>query len=365
MEKLERWSAVVVQPKQFITGAKSDIKANLKRYCEIVDLASVAGASAKMPGTEKEIGPFAPVKLVAFPEFFISGWHLFADVEAHKRNILIEIPGEETEILGQHAKQNNIYIAGANLEYDSRFPDIILNCAFIIDPSGKVIHKYHKLTPAIHFELTTSPHDVFDRYIEVYGQDKSILETFFPVTDTPLGKMGTFICMDGHYPETSRALAMNGAEILIRPTAFPMPLVYEPFNTWEIENRMAAYANLAYVVAPNTGMMVGSSIPEYFVPGDSMVVDPNGMITLRLPFPGESFASSVIDIGALRARRADPSRNFPTQLRTEVYKEIYKDEVYPKNLLLEQPIKSLSEAGRRASKSVIEKFYAKGIYTAP
>lgn len=363
-EYIKCWSAAIVQP-EMINAASSvssrkDINANLARYCQFIDMVAAAGASAKMKGEES----FAPVKLVAFPEFFLQGWSVAADLEKHKKDILIEIPGEETEKLSQKAKANDVYIAGAALEYDSNFPNVIFNCAFIIDPSGKVIHKYRKLNVAIHFELSTSPFDVFDKYIEIYGAGKSVLETFCPVTETSLGKIGMFICMDGHYPEVARALVMNGAEILIRPTAFPEPLVYSPMDTWEIENRSAAYFNLAYVIAPNLGGSIGD-FPKNFCPGDSMIVDFNGVTIGRSPYPGETFFSAVINTELLRERRADPSRNFPSQLNAEIFREIYKDPIYPKNILLEKPIISLKETKRRASSPVINMFYKKGTYVKP
>jgi len=359
-EYYKRWSAAIVQPEHIGVTSRNEISINLEKYCRFIDMVAAAGASAKMKGEEG----FAPVKLVAFPEFFLQGWSFTADFEKHKKDILIEIPGEETERLGEKAKENGIYIAGAALEYDKNFPNTILNCGFLIGPSGDVIHKYHKFNVAIHFELSSSPFDVFDKYIEIYGENKSLLDTFFPVTDTPLGKIGMFICMDGHYPEVARALAMNGAEILIRPTAFPEPLVSPPMDTWEMENRSAAYFNLTYVIAPNTGAII-SDFPKYFCPGDSMVVDFNGMIIGRAPYPGETFFSSVINVQLLRERRADASRNFPSQLKTEVFREVYKDSIYPKNLLLEKPISSLKETGRRASTPVINQFYKKGIYVKP
>ena len=119
--------------------------------------------------------------LVAFPEFFLQGWTPSADLEKHEKDILIEIPGPEVAKLGEKAKEKGIYIAGAALEHDSNFPKVIFNCAFLIGPSGEVIHKHHKFTPASHFELSTSPFDVFDKYMDLYGRGKSVLDTFFPV----------------------------------------------------------------------------------------------------------------------------------------------------------------------------------------
>src|SRR4030042_3891132 len=135
-EYYKRWSAVVVQPEQINASSRKDINSNLEKYCRFIDMVAAAGASAKMKGEEG----FAPVKLVTFPEFFLQGWSLTADLEKHKRDILIEIPGEETKKLGEKAKANNVYIAGAALEYDNNFPEAIFNCGFIISPSGEIIH---------------------------------------------------------------------------------------------------------------------------------------------------------------------------------------------------------------------------------
>ena len=44
----------------------------------------------------------------------------------------------------------------------------------------------------------------------------------FPVVDTEIGRIGTIVCMEGSYPETARGLAMNGAEIMYRPS-YPEP----------------------------------------------------------------------------------------------------------------------------------------------
>jgi hypothetical protein len=68
------------------------------------------------------------------------------------------------------------------------------------------------ITPAAHWELSISPHDIYERYVEKHGDS---LSAFFPVTETEIGKIGTNICMDGHFPESARALGVQGAEVVI------------------------------------------------------------------------------------------------------------------------------------------------------
>ena len=353
MKSLSVYTACLIQPVHRFVLDRKEIGENLNRYLQLIEMALT------------RFGGWAPLKLIVFPEFFLQGWTARANMADYQKNILITLPGEETARLGEKAKKHEIFIAGAALEQDPLFPDLFFNTAFIISPSGEIIHKYRKINPALHAEMATSPHDVFDQYREVYGEGKGLMETFFPVTDTPIGKLGTFICMDGHFPETGRALALQGAEILLRPTAFPEPLVSPPMQTWELENRIRAYENLAYVLAPNTGGVITEETPTSICPGDSMIVDFNGAIVARAPYPGETIVSAVIHLEDLRRRRQDPQRNFLTQIRPELFRELYQRNIYPPNKFLRDPLLERKDLAKRGSKEVIEVFSTEGIYVKP
>lgn len=367
-----RYTAIIIQPEHYNAGNRKTLEKNLKRYLKLIDFACTsAGTTTAMSKRQS----YCPTKLIAFPEFFLQGLTTVADINKYKKDILITIPGEETERLGAKAKEYDLYICGAALERLDIFEDVVLNCAFIIGPDGRVIHKYHKFIPGIQWELSSSPHDIFDEYINQFGQGKSLLQTFFPVAETEIGNLGTFICMDGHFPEITRCLTFNGAEVLIRPTAFPEPITYEPRNWWEIENRARALENIAYVVAPNTGALINEAddeevrqtYPRAFFPGDSMIVDFEGQIIGRTQYPGESLCIGIIDIESLRERRCESARNFPTLLRTEPFAEAYGDPIYPANLFKKlrwRDFKALAE--RSPGKlGIIEKFFKKGIYKRP
>jgi len=367
-----RYTAIIIQPDHYNVWYRKTLEKNLKRYLDLIDFACT---SAGTTTAKSKSSAYAPVKLVSFPEFFLQGFTTVADIDKYKKDILITIPGEETERLGEKAKKYGIYICGAALETLEAFEGAILNCAFIIGPDGRVVHKYHKFTPAIQWELSTSPHDIFDDYIKHFGRGKSLLQTFFPVTETEIGNLGTLICMDGHFPEISRSLALNGAEILIRPTAFPEPITYEPRNWWEIENRARALENVAYVVAPNTGYLRSGvdgeehvqTFPRAFLPGDSMIVDFEGQIIGRTQYPGETLCIGVIDLEGLRERRCESARNFLTLLRTEPFAEAYKDPIYPANLFSKLKWADYTALSQRSPEALglITKFFEKGIYKKP
>lgn len=363
METLDVYTAVAVQSEPIVVYKREQVEQNLSRSIEILESALYSTPNAKAPDMEINYEPYAPVKLVAFPEDFLQGFTMKAGADVQVREIGITIPGPETQRLGAVAKKLGIYLYGVALEVLPQWPDRIFNCGFIIDPAGEVIHKFHKFSPAIHYEISTSPHEVLDEYLEVFGNNKSMLQTLFPVSDTPLGKIGTIICNDGYHPEYFRAVQMNGAEVIIRP-ALAEPGVTKGW--FEFTNRAGALATLSYVVAPNMGGIISPEAVRTMMAGDSMIVDYDGQIVSRLPFPGEGMVSGTIRLEHLRHRRTDPSRNFPSLLKTEVLREVYAETVYPPNSE-KTAIQSFKDLYKKDSRSlgVIQSLFDRGVYTPP
>ena len=83
---------------------------------------------------------------------------------------------------------------------------------FVIDPEGKIVHRYRKHRVFV-AEGATTPYDVYDEWLKKVGGD---INAFFPVADTAIGRIGTLLAFDGKFPEAGRALALNGAEIIYR-----------------------------------------------------------------------------------------------------------------------------------------------------
>jgi hypothetical protein len=81
---------------------------------------------------------------------------------------------------------------------------------FILSPDGEVILRHHKVVPLLPVEHSVTPHNVWDRWIELYGRN---LDAFYPVADTEIGRLGFLMANEGSYPENARGLAMNGAEV--------------------------------------------------------------------------------------------------------------------------------------------------------
>jgi len=352
MFMIEPYMAVALQTSFRGVRDRKEIKVNLEHIYEVM--------SAAIWLTDVEM----PVRLVALAEGALQGFtdEVFdMDHLEYYEKIAIDIPGEETDRLGEMAKTFNTYIIAQARGKNPDFPDRYFNIAFIVDPRGKVIHKYHKLQVYVK-EHSTTPHDIWDLWVEKYGCN---LNAFFPVADTEIGRIGTMICQDAEYPETARGLAMNGAEIIYRG-AEAEPLIGRGW--WEIQNRARALDNTCYVIAPNIGpyyLTVDSNEPVNVTGGSSMIVDYHGQIIGRGPSYGDGWAAAPIYIEALREYRLRATNgNWIRDLRTEIYKLIYEEPIWPKNLAIEKPPGKHADSIRLAHE-VTERLIRRGVWKKP
>lgn len=282
------------------------MRANTDRMLSMIDSAVAGGA------------PFLPVRLVVFPEFAHAA-PVFQTVGELREKLAVQIPNEHTERLEQKAREHDIYIqSGSMLEVDSRWAGVVFNTTCLIGPEG-VLYRYRKVNPWIPYEVHSSPHDI-------EGYD----EPLFPVADTPIGRIGCAICYDWIFPEAIRQLAANGAEVLVRVSAYMDPWgATEPMDWWTIVNRCRALENTAYVVAANQGASL-KHYPPYSWPGGSQVIDYDGRILAQAsPGPGERIVVAPVDISGLRHERdVRRGHHMLAHLRTEAY-PVYGEHRYP------------------------------------
>lgn len=300
-----RYSVAACQTDLSNPADRAAMRLNTDRIVEIVD-AAVAGSQ-----------PFLPVRLVVFPEFAHAA-PVYADVADLLARLTVPIPNEHTERLVAKAREHDIYIqSGSMLEEDPKYPGAVFNTTCLIGPGG-ILSKYRKVNPWIPFEVHSSPHDI-------PGYD----EPLFPVADTPIGRIGCAICYDWLFPEAIRQLAANGAEVLVRVSAYMDPWgATEPMNWWTLINRARAIENVAYVVASNQGASL-RHYPPYSWPGGSQIVDFDGrLLADASPGPGERIVVAPIDVGALRHERASRvGHHMLSHLRTEAY-PVYREPGY-------------------------------------
>ena len=146
--------------------------------------------------------PDEPLKIVVFPEFCFSGagYRTVEDVISAS----VRLPGPELDVLSEFAQRNSIYVAGEFLEEHEKFPDRVFNTAFLLNDSGDLIHKHHKIqcVDVIGTLRDHTPGSIFEQYVEEFG-----IESLYSVADTPLGKIGHIICFEIIFPEVLRLMA--------------------------------------------------------------------------------------------------------------------------------------------------------------
>ncbi len=253
--------------------------------------------------------PFFDVRLLAFPEFAHAA-PIYDSVAKLRDRLGVELPNEHTDRYTALAKKYGCYIqTGTFLEIDPARPDVIFNTTVLVGPDG-VLSKYRKVNPWIPWELHASPHDLPD-----YDQE------LFPVVETELGRLGVAICYDWLFPETLRQIAFNGAEVIIRVSAYMDPWgATPPMDWWTLFNRARAAENTVYVVAANQGASL-AGYPPFSWPGGSMVVDYDGRVLAAAdPGEGEKVVVGPVDLGLLRAERSRRAgHDMRAHLRAEVH----------------------------------------------
>ena len=331
-----RYGVAACQVAQANPESREGIVKNTDRMLAMVDMA-VEGYN-----------PFMDIKLLVFPEFAHAA-PIYPTAKGLLAKLTLPVPNEHTERYISKAKEYGVYIqTGSFLEEDPQWPGKVFNTTCLIGPEG-ILYKYRKVNPWIPFEVHASPHDL-----------AGYTDELFPVAKTPIGNIGVATCYDWLFPEVLRQLVSNGAEILVRISAYMDPWgATPPMDWWTVVNRCRALENMAYVVAANQGAAL-EQYPPFSWPGGSMVVDFDGRILAQAdPGPGEKIVVAPIDIGALRHDRVRRTgHHLISHLRTEAY-SVYRRSIYPQgrmsgveNSTMQMNLELIEEAKKKVEKAL-------------
>lgn len=189
-------------------------------------------------------------ELVVFPESITTGFAPGMPPEEFY-DLLNYIPGPETDKIGALARELKVHVVLPVYE-KGKEKNVIMNSSILINDEGEIAGIYRKTHPFPTERLGgggwTTP-----------GKEAIVV-------DTKLGKIGMIICYDGDFPELSRVLAIQGAEIITRPSA-----LLRSFEIWDMTNKARAYDNHVYVIAVNS---VGADAEENYYFGSSMIINP-------------------------------------------------------------------------------------------
>src|SRR5487761_2291543 len=178
--------------------------------------------------------------------------------------------GPTTRRMQDLAKQTGMILVVPMYEEDSQASGVYYNTAAVIDADGRYLGKYRK---------THIPH-VKGFWEKFYFRPGNL---GYPVFETAVGKIGVYICYDRHFPEGARALGLNGAEIVLIPSATSRGLSE---YLWRIEQPSHAVANGYYVGTINrVGIEAAIGDDDFY--GQSYFCDPRGQIVGGVASPYE------------------------------------------------------------------------------
>ncbi len=228
------------------------------------------------------------------------------------------IPGPSTEFFGQLAKQYGVVIVTSLFE--RRAPGLYHNTAVVLEKDSTIAGMYRKMhipdDPSYYEKFYFTPGDL----------------GFHPI-ETSLGKLGVLVCWDQWYPEAARLMALQGAQLLIYPTA----IGFDPNDTpdeqerqrmaWQTVQRGHAVANGLPVVTVNRvgqeqcSMVNGqcSTIPFW---GTSFVAGPQGELLYEAPTDRE--VETVVDVDMQRSEQVRRWWPFLRDRRIENYDGLTK-----------------------------------------
>ena len=229
-----------------------------------------------------------------FGELFLSGYRCKDEL----RNLAELLTGPSIKRIKKIAHENQCYIVFGMPLWDKRIEGLLHNAAILIHPDGKV-NNYNKW-----FLPTTGPFE--EKIFFDEGEELNVFETKY-------GKIGFLICYDIYFPEITKALSLQGADILICISASPSTTK----KYFETLIPARALENTVFMVYVN---LVGTQ-EDLVLWGGSQIYDPLANLLIKAPYYKESIVTCDIDLKKLKPARAN--RTVIRDIRPEIYQDLY------------------------------------------
>lgn len=269
-----------------------DREATVKKTCDLIDEAASKGA-----------------RVILFPEAFIPVYPrglTFGTVVGSRKEEgrytwqrywenAIDVPGVETEIIGEAVKEASAYLAIGVIEKDSTFSGGTLYCTLLyFSPDGILLGKHRKLKPTAAERL-------------IWGEgDGSTL----PVFNTPYGVIGGLICWENYMPLARMAMYGKGVEIYMAPTA-------DQRDSWHATMRHIGFEGRCFVLGCNQYVdksmyptdLIGiedlKDQPDIICRGGSTIISPMGGVLAGPLYDKEGILYADLDRGEIARSKMD------------------------------------------------------------
>lgn len=246
-------------------SATTDKKDNLQRGLEALSRAAGEGA-----------------ELVCYAELAFEPFYPQKPATSQVSDLAEPVPGPTTDAFCRKAAELGVVVV---INLYERSGASTFDCSPVIDADGTLVGR----TRMVHITDYACFHE---RGYYAPG------DTGVPVYSTRVGRVGVAICYDRHYPEFMRALALNGAQLVVVPQA---GAVSEwPEGLFEAEMQVAAFQNGYYTALCNR---VGEEERLNFA-GESFVCDPSGRVIARAPSELESILYADLELARVDTSHA-------------------------------------------------------------
>jgi len=233
----------------------------------------------------------AHLDLLVLPEFFATGYQFVSKDEV--AGLSEQIPeGYTIECLSELSRQKGFYIVAGLPERDG---DSFFNSAVLTGPDG-FIGVYRKTHLFFEEKLYFSPGD-----------------TGFKVWDTRIGRIGIMICFDWFFPESMRALALMGADIVAHPSNLVLPYCPHAMPVRCLENRVYA------ITANRIGEESRKDKQLLRFIGQSLIASPEGKVLIRALEDNEALLIAEIDPEMAKNKSLNPMNNIFDDRRPAMY----------------------------------------------
>jgi predicted amidohydrolase len=239
-------------------------------------------------GTALELMESTEADLYVLPELFNTGYNFISVDEVEKLAEAVE--GVTYKAVADFTRRKSCYVVYGFAEKSDR----IYNSSSLVGPAG-------------HIGLFRKVH-LFFREMLFFAPGN----LGFPVFDLPLGRVGMMICLDWIYPESARALALHGAQLIAHPSNLVMPHCPDAMVTRCLENRVFA------ATANRIGREHRGNIDLSFI-GTSEIVSPRGEILKRLPGSEEGIAVVDVELADASSKRLNEFNDLFAGRRPDQY----------------------------------------------
>jgi predicted amidohydrolase len=253
----------------------------------------IADKQANLKTMEKYI-KHTKADLYIFGELFLSGYRCKDEL----RTLAESLNGPSITHMKKLAKQHNCYIIFGLPLTDEKIQGLVYNAAVLIHPNGKV-DDYQKW-----FLINFGPFEE-----KIFFNEGEKLEVF----PTAFGNIGLFICYDIYFPEITKALTLQGADLIVNISASPST-TRKYFETLLPARALENTVFIAYI------NLVGTQEDLVFW-GGSQVYDPLGNLRIKAPYFKESVITCDLDLQEVKIAREN--RAVLRDIRPDIYHDLY------------------------------------------